>query len=55
VMKACEIREIDRQFEVGSHTLNHLRLTRLPAQTAWREICDGKKFSEDNLSTTMQG
>jgi peptidoglycan/xylan/chitin deacetylase (PgdA/CDA1 family) len=47
VMEACEIRKIDRQFEVGSHTLNHLRLTRLPAQTAWREICDGKKFSED--------
>ena len=49
VMKACEIREIDRQFEVGSHTLNHLRLTRLPVQTAWREICDGKKFSEDTV------
>ena len=49
VMKACEIREIDRQFEVGSHTLNHLRLTRLPAQTAWREIWDGKKFSEDTV------
>jgi len=49
VMKPCEVREIDRLFEVGSHTLNHLRLTRLPAQEAWQEIYDGKKFSEDTL------
>lgn len=49
VMNPSQIRQIDRQFEVGSHTLNHLRLTRLPGQKAWREICDGKKFSEDTL------
>jgi peptidoglycan-N-acetylglucosamine deacetylase len=49
VMQAGEIREIDRQFEVGSHTLNHRCLTRLPAQTAWEEIRDGKKSSEDTL------
>jgi len=49
VMSPCEIREIDRQFEVGSHTLNHVRLPPLPAEKAWREICDGKKFSEDTL------
>ena len=49
VMKASDVREIDRQFEVGSHTLNHLRLTRLPAEKAWQEIYDGKKASEDML------
>jgi peptidoglycan/xylan/chitin deacetylase (PgdA/CDA1 family) len=49
VMKPSEVREIDRQFEVGSHTINHLRLTRLPAQEAWRQISDGKKLSEDTL------
>ena len=49
VMNPGQIRDIAQQFEVGSHTLNHLRLTRLPAQRAWREIVDGKKFSEDTL------
>ena len=49
VMKPSEIREIDRLFEVGSHTLNHLRLTWITPEKAWREVCDGKKASEDVL------
>lgn len=49
VMTPGEIREIDQQFEVGSHTLNHLRLTWITPERAWREICDGKKASEDML------
>jgi peptidoglycan/xylan/chitin deacetylase (PgdA/CDA1 family) len=49
VMNASQIREIDRHCEVGSHTLNHVRLTRVPADKAWREICDGKNFMEDTL------
>lgn len=49
VMTPSQVRDIDRQFEVGSHTLNHLRLTRLPVQRAWQEITDGKKNSEDTL------
>jgi peptidoglycan/xylan/chitin deacetylase (PgdA/CDA1 family) len=49
VMDAAQIRDIDRQFEVGSHTLNHIRLTHLTAQRAMQEIVDGKKFSEDTL------
>lgn len=49
LMTPSEIRDIDRQFEVGSHTMNHIRLTRLPERTAWQEICDGKKVSEDTL------
>jgi peptidoglycan/xylan/chitin deacetylase (PgdA/CDA1 family) len=49
VMTPSEIRAIDRQFEVGSHTLNHQRLTWVDVQTAWREVYDGKKASEDML------
>jgi peptidoglycan/xylan/chitin deacetylase (PgdA/CDA1 family) len=49
IMKPGEIRDIDRLFEVGSHTLNHLRLTWISAEEAWREVCDGKKASEDML------
>jgi len=47
VMNARQIREIDQQFEIGSHTLHHVRLHNLPPQQAWQEIVDGKKFSED--------
>lgn len=49
LMKPCEMRSLDHQFEVGSHCLNHVRLTWLPAEVAQREIRDGKKFSEDTL------
>lgn len=44
-----QIREIDREFEVGSHSLHHVRLTTMSAEKAWREISDGKKCSEDLL------
>lgn len=47
VMNARQIREIDQQFEVGSHTLHHVRLHNLTSRQAWQEIVDGKKFSED--------
>jgi len=49
VMSAAQIRDIDRRFEVGSHTLNHIRLTLMSDERAQREIFDGKKFSEDTL------
>lgn len=49
IMEPAKIREIDRQFEVGSHSLNHIRLTKLSPERAWQEIVDGKKFSEDTL------
>src|SRR5579862_1019208 len=44
VMNAAQIREIDRRFEVGSHTLHHVRLHRLPEHECLREIVDGRKF-----------
>jgi peptidoglycan/xylan/chitin deacetylase (PgdA/CDA1 family) len=49
VMNPAQIRDIDRHFEVGSHTLSHIRLTLMSDERAEREIVDGKKFSEDTL------
>jgi peptidoglycan-N-acetylglucosamine deacetylase len=49
VMSPAQMREIDREFEVGSHTLNHVRLTWISPEAAAREIRDGKKFCEDTL------
>jgi exopolysaccharide biosynthesis WecB/TagA/CpsF family protein len=49
VMQRGQIREIDQHCEVGSHTLNHVRLTRISEDNAWREIYDGKKSLEDTL------
>ncbi|HTS08611.1 MAG TPA: polysaccharide deacetylase family protein [Candidatus Eisenbacteria bacterium] len=49
VMSTAQIQEIDRQFEVGSHTLHHVRLHKLPQQECLREIVDGRKFSEDTV------
>jgi peptidoglycan-N-acetylglucosamine deacetylase len=49
VMQGCQIREIDQNFEIGSHTRGHRCLTKLSPQNAWNEILDGKKFSEDTV------
>ncbi|HTV53658.1 MAG TPA: polysaccharide deacetylase family protein [Terriglobia bacterium] len=53
LMTPSQMREIDSQFEVGSHCLNHVRLTWLSPERAWREISDGKKFSEDTLGHSV--
>jgi peptidoglycan-N-acetylglucosamine deacetylase len=49
LISASQARDIDRYFEVGSHSLNHIRLTGLPPERARQEILDGKKFSEDTV------
>jgi peptidoglycan-N-acetylglucosamine deacetylase len=49
MLSPSQIREIDREFEVGSHSLHHVRLTTMPPEKAWGEIVDGKKASEDML------
>src|SRR4051794_6642769 len=48
-LDTSHIRDIDRHFEVGSHTWSHIRLTWLTPERAQQEIIDGKKFSEDTL------
>lgn len=49
LLSASQIREIDREFEVGSHSLHHVRLNTMPAGKASQDILDGKKCSEDML------
>jgi peptidoglycan/xylan/chitin deacetylase (PgdA/CDA1 family) len=50
VMTPSQIREIDKHCEVGAHTLNHVRLTEIPPDRGWSEICGGKERLEDTLS-----
>jgi peptidoglycan/xylan/chitin deacetylase (PgdA/CDA1 family) len=49
LLSLAQMRDIDRQFEIGGHTLNHKCLTRIPAERVGPEISDGKKFLEDTL------
>ena len=47
VMPERQIRDLSRNFEIGAHTLNHLRLPMLPREQAWTELYDGKRWVED--------
>ncbi len=48
-LSASDIREIDEHFEVGSHTLNHVNLTKVSTSEAKKEIEEGKAYLEDLL------
>src|SRR5689334_11751921 len=37
-MKAAQVRELSRAFEIGAHTLHHVVLTSTTDQQAWQEI-----------------
>ena len=47
VMAEHQIQDISRRFEIGAHTLNHVRLTAVSREQAWTELRDGKKWVED--------
>lgn len=47
LMSSRQIREIARNFELGSHTFNHKPLNHLTEQEARGEIRDGKQWLED--------
>ena len=40
-------RALSERFEIGGHTLNHQRLSRLSADDAWHEVVDGKAALEE--------
>lgn len=44
-----QLRELARDFEIGAHTLTHLRLGRVSAQTADQEIKQSKAYLEKLL------
>jgi len=47
VMPEDRIKTLSRDFEIGAHTVNHLRLPPLSDQEARSELQDGKKWLED--------
>ena len=44
-----EIKNLSPQFEIGGHTYNHIDLTKVSLNKAWKEIYDGKRALEDIL------
>lgn len=52
-LSAEQMRELADRFEIGGHTLNHVRLPSVPLDVADAEIRDGKAFLEDILQVTV--
>jgi peptidoglycan-N-acetylglucosamine deacetylase len=50
VLTPPQLREIAQNFEIGSHTLNHLPLNTVTRERAWLEISEGKAWLQDVLS-----
>jgi hypothetical protein len=48
-LTAAQIRGLSIEFEIGAHTVNHVRLKRLAESQARHEIVDSKKRLEDIL------
>lgn len=46
--------ELAARFEIGGHTLNHLRLTTLPDDQARREVISGKEALEDVIGKPVE-
>ncbi|HEU4732202.1 MAG TPA: polysaccharide deacetylase family protein, partial [Kofleriaceae bacterium] len=55
VMTTGELRALGASFEIGGHSLDHVRLTRLPATERDRQIRDGKSRIEDELGRAITG
>ncbi len=50
LLSASRLRELrPAKVEVGSHSISHPRLSRLPTEQAWREIVDSKSELEQAL------
>jgi hypothetical protein len=55
VMRAAEIGELGRQFEIGGHTRDHVILTGLAPRLAADQILTNKQWLEDLLSQEICG
>lgn len=55
VMSTCQLRELGRHFEIGSHTHDHCFLNGVDATEANYQIEEGKKELEDLLGTDVLG
>ena len=45
-----EIIKLDRDFEIGAHTMTHPRLTKISEREAFNEIIDSKKYLENLIA-----
>lgn len=55
VLDHAQIRELGRQFEIGSHTYDHCYLKNVDVREAYHQIHDGKRELEDLLGTDVAG
>jgi peptidoglycan/xylan/chitin deacetylase (PgdA/CDA1 family) len=55
VMSGTQIREIGRQFEIGSHTYDHCYLKNVNITEAYYQITEGKKQLEDIIGKRVAG
>jgi len=53
VIKKHEIAEIGRYYEIGGHTVNNLRLKRLPDRLAWKEVSECKRWLQDVIGAEV--
>jgi peptidoglycan/xylan/chitin deacetylase (PgdA/CDA1 family) len=53
VMADAHVRELATRFEVGAHTINHVRLTRLPSARAREEIVASRAWLADVLGAPV--
>jgi len=49
-----EIIKLNRDFEIGAHTMTHPRLTKISETEAFNEIIDSKKYLEDLIREEVQ-
>jgi peptidoglycan/xylan/chitin deacetylase (PgdA/CDA1 family) len=55
VMSRAQIRDVGRQFEIGSHTYDHCYLKNVDLAEANRQITEGKTQLEDLLGKAIAG
>lgn len=55
VMSTAQLRQLATGFEIGGHTLDHVRLDRIHVDSARAQIADGKARTEDELGAAIHG
>jgi peptidoglycan/xylan/chitin deacetylase (PgdA/CDA1 family) len=55
VMNESELRSLDRDFELGGHTLDHIYLNQLNPDESYRQIFDGKNWLEGVVGHRISG
>lgn len=55
VLQSAALRGLAKDFEIGSHTMEHKALTQLTHKQAWEQIIQGKQQLEDKIGMALQG